>query len=83
MRQDPSKNLDNIFINEGDVYNRTDGTQYSYVTVVDTNTQEVLQQPASIGASAHASRSQHRYPVEVGTAILVITRSETDDWVSS
>ena len=40
--QDPSKNLAYIFINEGDVYNRTDGTQYSYVTVVDTNTQEVL-----------------------------------------
>ena len=42
--QDPSKNLAKIFVNEGDVYNRSDGTQHSYVTVVDTNTQEVPQE---------------------------------------
>ena len=42
LPQEPSRNLAYVYVNEGDVYSRPDGSKYSYVTVVDTNTQKVL-----------------------------------------
>lgn len=39
--QDPAKGLRYIFINEGDVYQKPNGEQVSYVTVVDTNNDTV------------------------------------------
>ena len=43
--QDPSRNLAYVYINEGDVYDRADGSQYSYVTVIDTKSQKVSREP--------------------------------------
>jgi hypothetical protein len=37
--QDTARNLSYVFINEGDVYTNTDGSLYSYVTVINTQTQ--------------------------------------------
>lgn len=31
-----------VFVNEGDIYQTANGSEYSYVTVVDTVAQEVL-----------------------------------------
>ena len=39
--QDTARNLSYVFINEGDVYTAADGSQHSYVTIVNTQTQTV------------------------------------------
>ena len=36
------------------MYSRADGSQYSYVTVVDTNAQKVTHEPAALGIAPTA-----------------------------
>lgn len=40
--EDPARNIRYIFINEGDVYPKEDGTQVSFVTVIDTATDKIV-----------------------------------------
>ena len=39
--QDPATNKYYVFVNEGDIYTNADGSEYSYVTVIDTLIGEV------------------------------------------
>lgn len=39
--QDPATNKYYVFVNEGDIYTNADGSEYSYVTVIDTLIAEV------------------------------------------
>lgn len=39
--QDPATNKYYVFVNEGDIYTNADGSEYSYVTVIDTLVAEV------------------------------------------
>ncbi len=41
--QDPATNKYYVFVNEGDIYTNADGSEYSYVTVIDTLIGEVRQ----------------------------------------
>ena len=40
--QNPSKGMRHVFVNEGDIYVSANGSEYSYVTVIDAVSQKVI-----------------------------------------
>ncbi|DBA92352.1 hypothetical protein WJX77_003824 [Trebouxia sp. C0004] len=48
--ENPSLGTRHVFVNEGDVYQSSNGSQYSYVSVIDTVSQKIVARP-QVGAT--------------------------------